>query len=93
MATGMFRILETGLVSALAAFVLIGCGVITRNVDAWEGHTIDQLIESWGAPDSQTNLGQDFGAYMWIGEDGVCEHTFTVQDDTIIGVSDTDCSG
>ena len=79
--------------SALAVVVLAGCGAVYRNASAWEGHTVGQLIESWGEPDSRIVLGQDRKAYTWIGEDDLCEHTFTTQNDKIIGVSDTGCSG
>ena len=85
--------LAAAVLSALVVVVLAGCGVVYRNASAWEGHTIGQLIESWGEPDSRIALGQNRKAYTWRGEDGLCEHTFTAQDDKIIGVSDTGCPG
>lgn len=64
-----------------------------RQADAWEGQNIEQLIESWGEADSELDLGQDRRAYTWLSEDDDCEHTFTIQNDKIVGVSDTGCSG
>lgn len=87
------EVLAAVISSVLAVVVLAGCGVVYRNASAWEGHTIGQLIESWGEPDSQIALGLDRRAYTWRGEDNLCEHTFTAQNDKIIGVSDTGCSG
>jgi hypothetical protein len=86
------KILQLGAVIVLAVCVLSGCGALYRQAKAWKGHPIDQLIESWGEPDSQTDLGQGLRAYTWVGEDDACEHTFTTRNDKIIGVSDTGCS-
>jgi hypothetical protein len=90
--TGIF---SKGAVVAIAAFVLNGCGGLTplyRQHSAWEGHTLDQLVESWGEPDSRTDLGQGVEAYTWTGVSDGCQVTFTVQVDEIVGVSDTGCS-
>ena len=90
---GNFKTWRIGLTYGLTVFVLVGCGVMYRQADAWEGQNIEQLIESWGEADSELDLGREFRAYTWLSEDDDCEHTFTTQDDKIVGVSDTGCSG
>ena len=87
-----YRISGIWVAVALSAVIFSGCVVIERNINAWEGHPIDELIDSWGEPTSSTALGQDFIAYSWVSEDGNCEQTFTARDGKIIGVSDTGCS-
>jgi hypothetical protein len=86
------RILQTGLICALTVYVLSGCGAVYRHASAWEGHTIDQLINSWGEPKTQVDLGQGLRAYSWLSENDNCEQTFTVQNEKIISVADKGCS-
>lgn len=93
MIVGKSKTWQIVLTYALTGFVLHGCGVVYRQANAWEGHDIEQLIESWGEADSQLDLGQELRAYTWLSESDDCEHTFTTQNDKIIGVSDTGCSG
>jgi hypothetical protein len=77
----------------LTIVLLSGCSALTPGLDSWEGHSIDELVASWGEPDSMTALGPAYTAYTWISEDGACEQSFTTSEEKIIGVSDTGCSG
>jgi hypothetical protein len=87
-----FRITSVWLALFVSGAVLSGCVVIERNINAWEGHQIDELIEAWGEPTSITALGPDYIAYSWADTDDNCQQTFTARGDKIIGVSDTGCS-
>jgi hypothetical protein len=87
-----YRIIGFWLAVFASMALFSGCVVIERNITAWEGHPIDELIESWGEPASSTQLGQDYVAYSWVSDEGNCEQTFTARDGKIIGVSDTGCS-
>ena len=78
--------LIVGPVSALQQ----GCS-FQPNHAAWEGHLIDDLISSWGEPDSINQLGVNYASYTWKTNQVNCEHTFTVSDALIIGHSSSDC--
>jgi hypothetical protein len=87
------------------AFSTSGCGTVdsayrsTKNglaslkpgMDAWHGHSFDELVDSWGEPSSQLELGEDLVAYTWSRQDSECQQTFTVRGDRVVGSSDTDC--
>ena len=74
-------------------FLVSGCTIPKPGLDAWEGHSIDELIKAWGEPASRTRLGENYEAYTWVDETDTCKRTFTVRDDKIIGLSDDNCSG
>ncbi len=58
---------------------------------AWEGHSIDELVASWGAADKTKQLGDDYIAYTWTEDGTSCEHTFSVSKERITGYSSSDC--
>ena len=90
---------------SFAAITSAGCGTIDSayqstksgfaglqpDMEAWHGHSYDELAESWGEPSSQVQLGEDLVAYTWNGPNGDCRRTFTVRSEKIVGSSDTDC--
>jgi hypothetical protein len=67
-----------------------GCS-LQPNHSAWEGHHIDDLIASWGQPDSINQLGVIYASYTWKMNQANCEKTFTVSDERIAGHSSSDC--
>jgi len=79
-------LLIVGLLSALQQ----GCSLQPDHT-AWEGHLIDDLISSWGQPDSINQLGVDYAGYTWKMNQANCEQTFTVSDERIIGHSSSGC--
>ncbi len=84
------------LVSVMLASILQqGCGTLSRlqpGQAAWKGHTIDELIESWGQPHKIEKLGIDYGAYTWRTPETNCEQTFLVSNERITGYSSNDCN-
>lgn len=100
------RYLYTGLIFAFVAFSSAGCGTVDSayrstksgfaalqpDMDAWHGHSFDELVDSWGEPSAQLELGEDLVAYTWTMQGSDCQQTFTVQSDRIIGSSDSGCT-
>ncbi len=85
-----------GVIGAAVVSIMLSfsaCSVINPGMRAWEGHSIDDLIRSWGQPDSTQTFGSGIEAYTWTLKNEDCEQTFTVRDRKIIGTSDTNCSG
>ena len=80
------------LMVAACSTVQSGYTALTPGLEAWAGHSTNELIASWGQPESRTDLGDDVEALTWVSDDGHCEHTFTTRNDKVIGVSDNDCS-
>ncbi|MGI9343367.1 MAG: hypothetical protein ACR2QV_10980 [Gammaproteobacteria bacterium] len=74
----------------LACLFAAGCS-FQRDYSAWQGHSSSELLGSWGEPDTIDELGSDYLAYTWLGDDGVCRRTFTARTGTITGYSETDC--
>lgn len=68
-----------------------GIAALQPGMEAWHGHRFDELVEAWGEPSSQLQLGNDLVAYMWQSAGTECQRTFTVRDGKIVGSSDTDC--
>jgi hypothetical protein len=68
-----------------------GLAALTPEMDAWHGHSFDELVSSWGEPSSQLGLGEDLVAYTWASKNSDCQQTFTVRSDRIVGSSDTGC--
>jgi len=75
-----------------------GCSTVESSYSAlssdyvsWEGHPAPDLLDSWGEPDKIEELGSDYVAYTWLGDDGVCRRTFTSHAGKITGYSETDC--
>jgi hypothetical protein len=86
-------LLFSALIVVTASGIISGCSALTPGLESWQGHTADQLIASWGQPDSSVDLGIDMIAYSWLSQNGDCEQTFTARDNKIIGVSDSGCTG
>lgn len=68
-----------------------GIAGLNPGMEAWHGHSFDELRDSWGEPSTQLALGDDVVAYTWISPDSDCQRTFTVRDNRIVGSSDTNC--
>lgn len=77
--------------AAGCATVKSGYSALQGDYDSWEGHDARELLDSWGTPDTTEELGSDYLAYTWLGDDGVCRRTFTARAGTITGYSETDC--
>jgi hypothetical protein len=86
--------------NAVAAGALLVAGIFAagcstsawqRDYSAWQGHSSGELLDSWGEPDTIEELGADYLAYTWLGDDGLCRRTFTARTGTITGYSETDC--
>jgi hypothetical protein len=98
--------LYTGLICSFVAFSLNGCGTVdsayrstktglaalTPDMAAWHGHSFDELVESWGEPSAQLELGESLMVYTWTRQGSDCQQTFTVRSDRIVGSSDTNCT-
>lgn len=67
------------------------CSIVRSDYTSWEGHSSRELLESWGQPDVTEELGNDYLAYTWVGDDGVCRRTFMARADKLTGYSETDC--
>jgi len=96
--TKYHRHFYTVLIASFCVFLATGCGTvnsglaaITPEMDAWHGHSFDELVKSWGEPSSQLELGENLVAYTWNSGDNDCQQTFTVRADRIVGSSDTGC--
>ncbi len=83
--------LSIGTVAATAILILSACSTVQSGLEAWEGHSLDDLIESWGEPDRRVELGVGYYAYTWNAENSACQRTFTVRENTVVGFSDSDC--
>lgn len=72
-----------------------GCGnalsPLRPDQAAWEGHEIEELIQSWGTPAITHPLGNDYVAYTWVESDGACERTFTAAEGRIVAYSEYGC--
>jgi len=68
-----------------------GYSALQRDYSAWQGHSSGELLDSWGEPDTIDELGSDYLAYTWLGDDELCRRTFTARTGTITGYSETDC--
>lgn len=78
----------------LAAVLLQGCSTwssLQPDQSAWQGHTIDELTESWGQADRTEQLGVDYVAYTWVKPGTSCEQTFLVSEKRITGYSSNGC--
>jgi hypothetical protein len=84
---GACQTMKSGYESTKSGIVSLG-----PDMDAWLGHPIKDLIESWGDPDAKVVLGDGMDAYTWAVGDGGCERTFTVRQTKIVGVSDVNCT-
>jgi hypothetical protein len=78
------------LIVVLTLTLLQGCSS-QSSLTAWEGHLIDDLITSWGQPDSINQLGDNYASYTWKMNQANCEKTFTASDQIITGYSSSGC--
>jgi hypothetical protein len=86
------RIKYKNLLSLVACLIVGGCTSASSIQKAWQGHSIDELIESWGEPDESEQLGVDYNAYTWLSDTGDCRQTFYVPADRrILSVSNSGC--
>lgn len=76
---------------ASCSTVKSGYSALRSDYASWEGHPASELLDSWGEPDTTEELGTDYVAYTWLGDDGVCRRTFTSRAGTITGYSESDC--
>jgi len=54
------------ILTALALSVLVqGCAANPHALDAWKGHTIDEMIGSFGVPNSSSKLAGGKTLYQW----------------------------
>ncbi len=44
----------------------LGCHRLAKTMDSWMGANVDQLIASWGAPDSRMDLRDGGQVLTWI---------------------------
>ncbi len=72
--------------------LLPGCALLERDFNAWTGHSVDELVESWGAPASVERMGGDTDAYTWQEAGTSCRRSFMVLKRTVVGYTDTGCS-
>jgi hypothetical protein len=68
-----------------------GYSALRGDYDSWEGHSAEELLKSWGTPDATEELGPDYVAYIWLGDDGRCRRTFTALTGKITSYSESDC--
>lgn len=83
-----------GLIAVVMFGLLSGCAVLEpfeSSLTEWEGHSVDELIASWGQPDQTSSLGNDTVAMTWAEQGGRCEHTFIVREERITGYSESGC--
>lgn len=78
-------------IAVLALAASAGCSALRADYSSWEGHPTSELLSSWGEPDSTEELGSDYVAHTWMGDDGVCQRTFMSRAGTITGYSESDC--
>lgn len=74
--------------------MLSGCNALTpfdSDLAAWEGHSVSELIDSWGEPDNTRTISNNLDALTWVDPAGTCEQTFTVTDGIITGYSEYGC--
>jgi hypothetical protein len=50
---------------ALSAALALSCVSISKQMSAWEGRHIDELIEEWGEPARTEELDDGYTAYTW----------------------------
>ena len=77
----------------LLSLCLQGCNLLPGGPDysAWEGHTVEELTDSWGAPGNERELSADSVALTWQDRKYACDITFFAREGRITGYSDTGC--
>lgn len=50
----------------IAAVLFAGCAVSQADLDAWRNQPIAKLIERWGIPDQQIDLGDGSKAWVFV---------------------------
>lgn len=84
------NLIAIGLAS-LSLLSAAGCSALRSDYESWEGHSAEELLESWGTPDATEELGPDYVTYTWLGDNGRCRRTFAALSGKITGYSETDC--
>jgi hypothetical protein len=59
------RALLVGLL-AVAAISISCADTRAKRMDAWKGHSIEELIQQWGTPNGSTKLKDGRAVYTWI---------------------------
>jgi hypothetical protein len=76
---------------ACSGLFMLGCVSLAPDMNAWTGHSSDELIVAWGEPDLVEEMGMDNYAYTWVDDDDVCRRTFMARAGKITGYSEFDC--
>jgi hypothetical protein len=80
------RALLVGLL-AVAAISISCADTRAKRMDAWKGHSIEELIQHWGAPNGSAKLTDGRSVYTWVSVYRVGRNyrsTFTTSKDGII---------
>jgi hypothetical protein len=80
------RALLLGLL-AVAAISISCADTRAKRMDAWKGHSIEELIQHWGAPNGSAKLTDGRSVYTWVSVYRVGRNyrsTFTTSKDGII---------
>ena len=72
---------------AVAAISISCADTRAKRMDAWKGHSIEELIQHWGAPNGSAKLADGRTVYTWLSIYRVGRNyrsTFTASKDGII---------
>jgi hypothetical protein len=72
---------------AVAAISISGADTRAKRMEAWKGHSIEELIQHWGAPNGSAKLTDGRTVYTWLSIYRVGRNyrsTFTASKDGII---------
>ena len=86
------------LLAVVASALVLACATMNTVMKSWVGEPIDNLVSSWGAPDSRIARSDGGAVYTWVTVSGdqygvqQCRQSFTTDSlDIIVGYSFNNC--